>query len=150
MERRNWKVAHLARAAELPGSTLYSIWDDKQLSWPQPLTLAKLAHALDTTVSSLLRPRTQTPAAIDLELLIDYMRKVEWTPTRIDVLRAVLREILRVSESSGPPADPLFARLARIKNEEIKAVAREEIEALVAEAEEQDSEPEKGPPKLNK
>lgn len=54
MERRNWSPAQLARACGISPSTLYPVLDEKQLAWPQPATLARLADGLGTTVAALI------------------------------------------------------------------------------------------------
>jgi len=54
MKKRGWRITDLARAANIPASTLYPIWDDKKLVWPQGRTLDKIAKSLGVTVASLI------------------------------------------------------------------------------------------------
>lgn len=125
MEKRGWKKADLARAAGLPLSTVYPLFDENQLAWPQPTTLAKLAQGLQTTVSALLgESRSVTPQEA------------------LEVIKCAI-----MTQGHNGPPDPLAARVSRLNPRD-----RQYVEDLVKGLEDNPSSPEPGqhPPERRK
>src|SRR4051812_48247465 len=111
MLKRGWKKSDLARAAQLPLSTIYPLFDEKQLAWPQPQTLARLAAGLGTSVGSLIGDAAPAPS-----------------PTWQEALGVIARELESIKET--PARDPIVERLAKL-GPNAQAAAREAMSAVL-------------------
>ncbi len=131
MEARGWKKADLARASGLSLSTIYPLFDEKQLAWPQPQTLAKIAGALRGTVADLFK-----------------QNGVTWAPeppTPEQALAVIARELETHRET--PARDPLAERVAKLGPHD-----RQYVEDLVKGLEDSPTSPDPGqhPPERRK